>query len=199
MKILLKAALLSALTPALLAGCDVAPDRPAVGEPAASETRHTAKARARYRNLEKEVRQQVAYLKTHLGEDRAYILNLGDALLVTLPGDGAFQGHSDKMTLEGIDHVARVAASLHEFPHTRLSVAGHVRGSTSDYADKVLSDRRGVTVKSVLMNRGVDECRIGVLGKGSMDPIAAPVTDRRDQVNDRVEILVKPMQDGACT
>lgn len=199
MKRTLKTILLSTITPVLLAACEAPPDRPSMGEPAASESRHTAESRARYRDLGKEVRQQVAYLNTHLGEDRAHILNMGDALLVTLPGAGAFQGHSDKLTREGIDQVARVAASLHAFPHTRIAVMGHVRASSSDYADKVLSDRRGVTVKSVLMNRGVDECRIGVLGKGSTDPVTPPVTDRRDQFNDRIEIMIKPKQDGACT
>jgi outer membrane protein OmpA-like peptidoglycan-associated protein len=85
-----------------------------------------------------------------------------------------------------------------EYPHTRVTIAGHVDGSKSDFSDQILSERRATSVKSVLMSRGIDEGRIGVLGKGADDHVASPVTERRKQYNDRVEILMKPYQDGAC-
>ena len=44
----------------------------------------------------------------------------------------------------------------------------------------------------------MDACRIGVLGKGSSDPITPIATDRHDQHNNRVEIMILPVQDGAC-
>jgi len=28
--------------------------------------------------------------------------------------------------------------------------------------------------------------------------VAAPITERRNQYNDRIEIMMKPYQDGAC-
>ena len=80
----------------------------------------------------------------------------------------------------------------------RVAVVGHVEGSKSDYADQILSERRATAVKSVLMSRGIDACRIGLMGKGSDDYVAAPVTQRRNQFNDRIEIMLKPFQDGAC-
>jgi len=192
-------ALAAALIPTLLAGCDVTPQRPSMSQPTGYEASGAASDRARTRDLRVEVVGQIGYLETHLGRDRSDILDMGDSLLVTLPGAGAFEGRTDRLTPEGIDQAARVAASMLAYPNSRMTVIGHVEGSMSEYSDKILSDRRAVAVKSVLVSRGVDACRIGVLGKGSSDPIAVPATDRQDQHNNRVEIMILSMQDGACT
>lgn len=192
-----KAALALALLPALLAACDVAPSRPAMG-PTGYEAAGAALDRARIRDLRAEVVGQIGYLETHLGRDRSDILDMGDSLLVTLPGAGAFEDRTDRLTPSGIDQVARVAASMLAYPYSRMTVIGHVEASMSEYSDQILSDRRAVAVKAVLESRGVDACRIGVLGKGSSDPITPIATDRHDQHNNRVEIMILPVQDGAC-
>jgi outer membrane protein OmpA-like peptidoglycan-associated protein len=194
-----KAALAAAMLPALLAGCDYAPSRPHMGQPTGHQAEAAALERARIRDLRSEVVGQIGYLETHLGRDRSDILDMEDSLLVTLPGAGAFEDRTDRLTPEGIDQVARVAASMLAYPHSRMTVIGHVEGSMSEYSDQILSDRRAVAVKAVLESRGVDACRIGVLGKGSSDPIAAPMTNRQDQHNNRMEIMILPVQDGACT
>lgn len=193
-----KAALAAALLPLLLAACGVSPSRPPMGEPTGFEAAGAAQDRARIRDLRVEVLGQIGYLETHLGRDRSDILDMSDSLLVTLPGAGAFEDRTDRLTPEGIDQVARVAASMLAYPYSRMTVIGHVEASMSEYSDKILSDRRAVAVKSVLQSRGVDACRIGVLGKGSSDPIAPVATDRQDQHNNRVEIMILPVQDGAC-
>jgi len=194
-----KAALAAALLPALLAGCDTAPSLPHMGQPTGYQAEAAALERARIRDLRAEVVGQIGYLETHLGRDRSDILDMEDSLLVTLPGAGAFEDRSDRLTPEGVDQVARIAASMLAYPNSRMTVIGHVEGSMSEYSDQILSERRAVAVKSVLESRGVDVCRIGVLGKGSSDPIADPLTTRQDQHNNRVEVMILPMQDGACT
>lgn len=204
----LRALLLVAAAPALLAACDTTgpvmkPVFPSDHEhhvegPVKEQMVAEATGRKRVRDLRAEVVGNVDYLKAHLGEERSYILDMQDSLLVTLPGKAAFEGRTANMTDSGIDAAARIAASMLEFPHTRITIAGHVAGSKSDYADQILSERRAVAIKSVLISRGIDECRIGVLGKGSDDHVAAPVSERRQQYNDRIEILMKPFQDGAC-
>ena len=172
---------------------------PAIAEPSGSQMRAEASGRKRIRDLRAEVLGNIAYLKTHLGEDRAHILDMRDSLLVSIQGRGVFEDNGNsRMTLRGIDAVARIAASMIAYPHTRITIAGHVTGTTSATRDQILSERRAVAVKSVLMSRGIDQCRIGVLGKGSDDHVATPVTERRNQYNDRIEILMKPYQDGAC-
>ena len=209
MKLNMRTLLLMAAAPAVLAACDNAdltartafPDpanHPYVAEPSGSQMMAEASARKRVRDLRSEVTGNIAYLRSHLGEDRSYILDMKDSLLVTIPGAGAFDARTANLTDSGIDAVARVAASMIEFPHTRIAIAGHVQGSKSDYADQILSERRAVAVKSVLMSRGIDECRIGVIGKSADDHVAAPITERRNQYNDRIEIMMKPYQDGAC-
>lgn len=193
-----KTALAAALLPTLIAGC-AAPPRPTIAEPTRTEAIAAAVDRARIRDLRAEVVGQIGYLESHLGRDRSDILDLEDSLLVTLPGAGAFEDRTDRLTPQGVDQVERVAASMLAHPNSRMTVIGHVEGSMSDYSDMILSQRRAVAVKSVLQSRGVDACRIGVLGKGSYDPIANPATDRQDQHNNRMEIMILPVQDGACT
>lgn len=203
------AILAAAAVPALLAACDNADlahktafpdpaDHPYVAKPVHGQMMAEASGRKRIRDLRSEVTGNIAYLRSHLGEERSHILDMQDSLLVSIPGAGAFDGNSARLTSSGIDAIARVAASMIEFPHTRVTVVGHVKGTDSDFSDQILSERRAVAVKSVLMSRGIDECRIGVLGKGSDDHVAAPVTERRNQYNDRIEIMMKPFQDGAC-
>lgn len=193
-----KAALAAALLPALLAGCATTPSRPYMGAPTGQEAESAAMERARIRDLRAEVVGQAHYLETHLGQDRADILDMWDSLLVTLSGAGAFEDRTDRMTPEGIDQVARIAASMLAYPYSRMTVIGHVEASMSEYSDQILSERRAVAVKAVLESRGVDACRIGVLGKGSSDPIAPPATARHDQHNNRIEIMILPVQDRAC-
>lgn len=209
MKMKMRKLLMMASMPALLAACDntdlryktAFPDpagHPYIAHPSGSQMLAEASGRKRVRDLRAEVVGNISYLRSHLGEDRAHILDMRDSLLVTVSGHGAFMGRSDRLTKSGIDAIARVAASMIEFPHTRITVVGHVDGSRSAQNDQVLSERRAMAVKSVLMSRGIDECRIGLMGKGADDHVASPVTERRNQHNSRIEIMMKPFQDGAC-
>lgn len=198
--------LVLAAAPALLAACanPVVLDRSAafpnqsISEPSRSQMVAEASGRQRVRDLRAEVVGNIRYLQSHLGESRSHILDMNDSLLVTLPGRGAFQGGTSRLTEDGIDSVARIAASMIAYPHTRITIAGHVEGTTSAFTDQIMSERRAMAVKSVLMSRGIDECRIGLMGKGSDDHVAAPVTDRQNQYNDRIEVMIMPFQDGAC-
>jgi outer membrane protein OmpA-like peptidoglycan-associated protein len=210
MKLTMRTLFTAAAVPVLLSACDNADlakrtefPNPAghtyVSSTAGSQMVAEASGRKRVRDLRAEVTGNIAYLRSHLGEERSHILDMQDSLLVSLPGRAAFtQSGGATLTDSGIDAVARIAASMIEFPHTRITIAGHVKGTNSDQRDQVLSERRAVAVKSVLMSHGIDACRIGVLGKGSDDHIAAPVSERRNQYNDRIEVLMKPYQDGAC-
>lgn len=189
--------------PALLAACDVpygGSEIPPISEGSRLAGEIAASERARTRNLRNEVLGIESYLVRHLGEDRSRVLDMGDAVLVSFSGQGAFNGQSDNLTRAGTDIVARISAALLEYPHARVGVVGHIRKRAGDYTkrDQVLSDRRAVMVKSVMMQRGVDDCRIGTLGQGPRDPLASSATQRMDEVNDRIEVLIRPMQDGAC-
>lgn len=194
-----KVALAAALLPVVLAGCDAVPPHAHVGHPTLHDAETAALERARTRDLRMEVLGQIEYLEKNLGRDRSDILDMGNSLLVTLPGAGAFADRTDRMTPEGIDQVARIAASMLAYPSSRMTVIGHVEASMSEYSDKILSDRRAVAVKAVLQSRGVDTCRIGVLGKGSSDPVSTFMTSRHEQHNNRMEIMILPVQDGACS
>ena len=169
-----------------------------IAEPTRSQMMAVAVERKRVANTRGEVVKQIAYLERHLGLHRADILDMNDSLLVTLPGRGLFQERSFRLTDKGIDAVARIAAALQSQPDMRVAITGHVRGTKSAERDQVLSERRAMAVKSVLISHGVDACRVGVLGKGADDHIAAPVTERRNQHNDRVEIFMMPIKDNAC-
>lgn len=199
--------LMAAAAPLMLAACETADrsggmDSPtqtqSISSTSESQMLFEASSRGRVRDLRAEVIGNISYLSLHLGEDRSHILDMQDSLLVSIPGRAVFENSDDRFTGGGIDAISQIAASMVAFPQTRITVVGHVIGTESAFKDQILSERRAVAVKSVLMSRGIDECRIGVLGKGSDDHIAVPVSERRNQYNDRIEILMKPFEDNAC-
>ena len=167
--------------------------------PAEIEAREAASRRARIRDLQAEVDAQDAYLRQNLGTDRAYITDNGDFLSVALSGEGMFFDRSARLTSAGLDQLAILAASLEVFPETRLALTGHVLSTGRPQIDTVLSERRAVAAKSALMARGIDPCRIAAQGAGASDPVAPRTPQRSNRYNDRLEIVIEPKQDGACT
>lgn len=192
------ATLLGALA---VTGCQMTPYTPiqeVITIPATSGVT-SAVQRARHQDLRLEIEAQHADLVANLGLDRAYLLDAGNSILVTVPGDGAFEGQTDRLTPSGIEVIRRLAQSMNRFPNTRISIAGNTTGGRSPYADQILSERRAVAAKAVLMSHGIDACRIGVFGRGSEDPVGRSQIPRENQFNSRLEVTVVPTQDGACT
>ena len=83
-----------------------------------------------------------------------------------------------------------VATILQENPSIQIRIEGHTDSRGSDSYNKKLSDRRAASVRTYLMQRGIDGSRMVSVGYGEERPIEDNATDAGRAANRRVEIHI---------
>jgi outer membrane protein OmpA-like peptidoglycan-associated protein len=94
------------------------------------------------------------------------------------------------------DTLVSVALVLQKFNKTTVDVYGYTDSSGPDDYNLNLSQRRAVSVATVLSNQGVDQRRFFIQGRGEADPIASNATEQGRAQNRRVEIQLSPISQG---
>jgi outer membrane protein OmpA-like peptidoglycan-associated protein len=120
--------------------------------------------------------------------DRGLVLTLGDVLFDTGKADlnpGASR-NLDQLVVFLTDH-----------PERRVEIDGYTDNVGTDSFNLDLSQRRADTVKSVLVNRGIDPTRIVCRGYGKDFGVASNLDSGGRQLNRRVEIVIGGV-DGAA-
>lgn len=93
--------------------------------------------------------------------------------------------------LDGADaELAAAAATLIQNPNIYVEVAGHTDSQGDPDYNIGLSQRRAETVRSYLVNAGVDENRVTARGYGETEPVADNGTAEGRAENRRVELRV---------
>jgi outer membrane protein OmpA-like peptidoglycan-associated protein len=113
--------------------------------------------------------------------DRGLVLTLGDVLFDTGKADlnpGASR-NLDQLVQFLTDHQER-----------RVEIDGYTDNVGTDSYNLDLSQRRADTVRSVLVNRGIDSTRIATRGYGKDFGVASNVDSGGRQLNRRVEIVI---------
>lgn len=82
-----------------------------------------------------------------------------------------------------------VAVALMQVPDTAVEISGHTDSKGSDSYNQALSERRARSVRSYLIEQGVDGGRLSTRGYGEMQPIADNSTDDGRELNRRVELM----------
>jgi outer membrane protein OmpA-like peptidoglycan-associated protein len=85
-----------------------------------------------------------------------------------------------------------VAASLLRYPNSTIQVVGHTDNTGTAAYNQDLSQRRAVSVASILRESGVPGGRIAAVGRGEDQPIASNLTPEGRAQNRRVEIIIRP-------
>ena len=81
---------------------------------------------------------------------------------------------------------------LKEYPTAKFTVEGHTDSVGSEKLNQGLSEKRALSVKEFLVEKGIDEFRLSAIGYGEAKPIATNNTRAGRAQNRRVEInLVK--------
>jgi outer membrane protein OmpA-like peptidoglycan-associated protein len=137
-------------------------------------------------NQERDMRNALAT------SEAAAVSREGNLLAVTFKGDVTFDTNSTEVRPGLYSEINRVAGILNQYPNTLIRVEGHTDGKGSDEYNMNLSKRRADTVKTLLMQRGVAESRIEVIGFGKTMPVATNETEAGRQKNRRVEIKIAP-------
>ncbi len=137
-------------------------------------------------NQEKEMRQALAH------SEAVAIQREGEMLALTFKNDVTFDVNSATI-LPGLytdlDHVAQILA---RYPQTIITIEGHTDSSGSDSYNMQLSERRAMSVRNYLVQRGIAASRIRVTGYGKDRPVASNSTAEGRRKNRRVEIRIAP-------
>ena len=128
--------------------------------------------------------------------DAAAVRREGDLLAITLKGDVTFDHDSDVVRPGLYNELDRIAQIMVKYPQTLIMVAGHTDSTGSDSYNQQLSERRAANVKKLLVQRGVQESRVSIVGFGKSQPVATNATPEGRQLNRRVEIRINPNAQG---
>lgn len=128
--------------------------------------------------------------------EAAAVRREGELLAITLKGDVSFDLNSDIVRPGLYNELDRISQIMIKYPQTSILVEGHTDSTGSDTYNQQLSERRANSVKTLLVQRGVQGPRISILGYGESRPVATNATPEGRQMNRRVEIRINPNAQG---
>jgi len=137
-------------------------------------------------NQERDMRQALA------DSEAAAVRREGNLLAITLKGDITFD-HDSAVVRPGLySEIDRIANIMLQYPDTFIRVEGHTDSTGSEQYNLELSARRAVSVKNLLIQKGISPSRIETVTYGETRPIATNDTEAGRQMNRRVEIKIAP-------
>lgn len=123
---------------------------------------------------------------------------IGDQIALTMPSGITFDVNSASIKGDFYGPLDEVSTTLIEYPKTAVDVVGHASADGPDDYNQELSERRANSVRSYLVNSGVQSVRVQAFGLGETQPIADNSTQEGRVANRRVEIFLTPIvEDGA--
>jgi outer membrane protein OmpA-like peptidoglycan-associated protein len=140
--------------------------------------------------------QQEAELRAQLQGTGVSVTRVGNQIILNMPSNITFATDSDKVQAQFNETLVSVGLVLRKFNKTIIDVYGHTDSQGSNEYNLELSQRRAVSVATVLANQGVDQRRFYIDGRGEEDPIASNATESGRAQNRRVEIQLSPISQG---
>lgn len=137
-----------------------------------------------YMDRQEQALQQVAAQSDALSVQRSQ-----DVLTATFKSDVMFDVNSASIKPGAYPEIDNVANILQAYPQTNIRVAGHTDASGSETYNQQLSERRAMSVKNALIQRGVADYRIESIGFGESMPISSSAA-----MNRRVEVRITPIE-----
>ena len=114
--------------------------------------------------------------------DRGIVLTLGDVLFTS--------GRAD-LKAGAESNLDRLVTFLSQNPDRKVEIEGHTDNVGSDDYNQGLSQRRADSVRSFLMQQGINSVRIVASGKGEQRPVADNDSEGGRQQNRRVEVIIE--------
>ncbi len=136
--------------------------------------------------------RQEAALRQQMGGSGVSIVNTGSQLIVTLPEAITFSVDSAQLRPSFVSSLNDLARNLQQYPNTTVEIVGHTDSSGAASYNQQLSQRRALSVRSVLRDAGVSNRRLRAIGQGESNPVASNATAAGRQQNRRVEIFITP-------
>jgi len=140
--------------------------------------------------------QQEAELRAQLQSTGVSVTRVGNQIILNMPSNITFATDSATVQPGFNETLVSVGLVLKKFNKTIVDVYGHTDDTGSDAHNQDLSQRRAVSVATILANQGIDQRRFYIEGKGESDPIASNATETGRAQNRRVEIQISPISAG---
>jgi outer membrane protein OmpA-like peptidoglycan-associated protein len=137
--------------------------------------------------------QQEAELRAQLQGTGVSVTRVGQNIVLNMPSNITFA--TDQSTVQPAFNstLVSVALVLKKFDKSIVDVYGHTDSEGDDTYNLSLSQRRAVSVATILANQGIDQRRFYIEGKGETSPIASNATEAGRAQNRRVEIQIAPI------
>ncbi len=119
-----------------------------------------------------------------------------ESLKIEVSNEVSFDFDSAALKPAFLPTLDKVAAILQRYPRTTVTIVGHTDNIGPEAYNQQLSERRARSVANYLADRGVDPARLSIVGRGETQPRASNATAAGRQLNRRVEILIRPIDDG---
>ena len=115
---------------------------------------------------------------------------------ITLTSDTLFDFNKADLRLEGKSKLNELAAKIggKNISVEQILITGHASAPGTVAYNQILSERRAETVKSYLVQQGVDVSRVITKGVGESQPVASNGNAAGRALNRRVEIEIKAQQ-----
>lgn len=123
--------------------------------------------------------------------EAASIQRTQNVLTATFKSGVMFDFDSSTLKPGAYSEMDRVAGILNKYSQTMIRVEGHTDSKGPEAYNQALSEKRAMSVKNALTQRGVDPARIQTVGYGESQPISSD-----DAVNRRVNIVIIPVEAG---
>ena len=114
-----------------------------------------------------------------------------NVLITTFKSDVFFDFNSSILKPGAYSEINRISRVLNNYPQTTIMVEGHTDSAGSEDYNQLLSEKRAMSVKNILVQRGVDPRRISTIGYGESQPISS-----NNATNRRVNVVITPIQQG---
>src|ERR1051325_465270 len=118
-------------------------------------------------------------------------------IAVQLTNDILFDFNSSALRSESRETLRELANNFRQYPDEEVSVEGHTDNVGSDEYNQRLSEQRAFSVRDYLVDQGMPTERVSAVGFGKTQPKATNDTPEGRQVNRRVEIHIRAVQQPA--
>lgn len=138
--------------------------------------------------------QQEAELRRQMQGSGVDVYREGDTIRLQAPDNITFDVNRADVKPQFQPVLDQLAMSIQQYPGTVVQVEGHTDSTGSAAYNQTLSENRAASVRSYLIQRGVEPQRLYAVGYGLTRPIADNSTPEGRAQNRRVEILIVPQQ-----
>ncbi len=133
--------------------------------------------------------KQKREIEDELGKD-AEVQRVGEGIEITFDSGILFGVDSSELQAEVKSNLAKLAATLKDYPDTQVLIEGHTDNTGTHSYNQNLSERRAASVRNYLTAMGVNNQRMVTVGYGETQPIADNSTKAGRTQNRRVHMAI---------